>query len=247
MGRRCIQHLQPGCHAQRPSVCADDLHSLIDDECRRFALILSTQPPSYDGHKPRRDNHSVLSSVLSISATSSRNDRAHTCVRPGLFRWANAWTHRARRLVCGHAYTCGDQAAPRIAHPLEKPAVVLVPEKRRLCASGQRLRGGVLMSCISCSDLMSVPEDLREVLETCLLKTHPQTTWLYIYQRCPICSMASVPSSPCTVALCSNTNHTNAPPTPAQTADPRGQTGTAVQLREHPYEHRRNVQKHNLT
>ena len=71
MGRRCIQLLQPGCRTKRPCVCAGDLHSPIDDEGRRFALILSTQPPSYNGHKPRRDNQSILSSVSSISATSS--------------------------------------------------------------------------------------------------------------------------------------------------------------------------------
>ena len=210
--------------------------------------MTSTQPPSYDGHKPRRDSQSILSTVLSISVTSSRNSRAHSCVCPRLFRSSSAWTHPARHQVCGHAYTCGNQAAPRIAHRLEQPAVVLVPGQRRLCASGQRLqrnRGciclvqyqhvvrsllrhcicghvcGVLIPCISCSNLMSIPEDLREVLETCLLKTHPQTTWLYIYQRCArlssICSMAAVASSPCTVASCPNINTTSAPPTPART------------------------------
>ena len=102
--------------------------------------MTSTQPPSYDGHKPQRDSQSILSTVLSISVTSSRNSRAHSCVCPRLFRSSSAWTHPARHQVCGHAYTCGNQAAPRIAHRLEQPAVVLVPGQRRLCASGQRLQ-----------------------------------------------------------------------------------------------------------
>jgi len=40
-------------------------------------------PPAYDGHKPRRDNHSVSSTHSSASASSSsRNGRSHTHVRP---------------------------------------------------------------------------------------------------------------------------------------------------------------------
>lgn len=40
-------------------------------------------PPAYDGHKPRRDNHSVSSTHSSTSASSSsRNGRSHTHVRP---------------------------------------------------------------------------------------------------------------------------------------------------------------------
>jgi len=111
---------------------------------------------------------------------------------PDLLDASNAQTHPAHCQVCGHASTRGNQAASRIAHPLEQPAVVRVPDQRCLCALWQwlqRNRGciclvqfhvmhsllhhcicghicGVPIPCISCSDLMSVLKGLREVLET---------------------------------------------------------------------------------
>ena len=215
MRRRCLQLLQPDCCFQRP--CVMCRWFALPDRRRRSSTCLDPlKCPQRSPLQPAADtSHGVTTSPSCRSLLPRHAMAVRTLMYvPDLLDASNAQTHPARRRVCGHASTRGNQAASRIAHPLEQPAVVQVPDQRCLCALWQRLqrnrgcvclvqfqrvmrsllrhciRGhvcGVPIPCISCSDLMSVPEGLREVLETLFAEdASPDNLAIYLPKVCQI-------------------------------------------------------------
>ncbi|KAL4066066.1 actin interacting protein 3-domain-containing protein [Scleroderma citrinum] len=132
----------------------------------------STQqpPPAYDGHKPRRDNHSVSSTHSSTSApSSSRNGRSHThpAVESAVTRLLVAIKQLLESLTLWSNLQMSESQISDVYVRL-----------------GNDFNAAVAAFAsfnIDMSDLMSVPEDLREVLETCLAEdASPENLAIYL-------------------------------------------------------------------
>ncbi|KAI6013966.1 actin interacting protein 3-domain-containing protein [Pisolithus microcarpus] len=125
--------------------------------------MASTQPPpSYDGHKPKRDNQSV-------SSTSSRSGRSHShpTVESAVTRLLVAIKQLLESLTLWSNLQMSESQISDVYVRL-----------------GNDFNAAVAAFAsfnIDMSDLMSVPEDLREVLETCLSEdASPDTLNIYL-------------------------------------------------------------------
>ncbi|KAG6331868.1 hypothetical protein ID866_7224 [Astraeus odoratus] len=124
--------------------------------------------PQYDGHKPRRDNHSV-SSTHSSSSTSSRSGRSHThpAVESAVTRLLVAIKQLLESLTLWSNLQMSESQISDVYVRL-----------------GNDFNAAVAAFAsfnIDMSDLMSVPEDLREVLETCLAEdASPDNLAIYL-------------------------------------------------------------------
>ncbi|KAG1728172.1 actin interacting protein 3-domain-containing protein [Suillus paluster] len=115
----------------------------------------STPPPPYTGHSSRRDNQSVAS-IQSSGSSSSRSSRshAHPAVESAVTRLLVAIKQLLESLT---QWSTGKMDEAQVSD-------VYV----RLGNDFNAAVAAFAAFNIDMSDLMSVPEDLREVLETCL-------------------------------------------------------------------------------
>ncbi|KAI6042045.1 actin interacting protein 3-domain-containing protein [Pisolithus marmoratus] len=125
--------------------------------------MASTQPPpSYDGHKPKRDNQSVPS-------TSSRSGRSHShpTVESAVTRLLVAIKQLLESLT--------------LWSNLQMSEAQISDVYVRLGNDFNAAVAAFASFNIDMSDLMSVPEDLRDVLETCLSEdASPETLNIYL-------------------------------------------------------------------
>ncbi|KAI6101321.1 actin interacting protein 3-domain-containing protein [Pisolithus sp. B1] len=125
-------------------------------------MASTQQPPSYDGHKPKRDNQSV-------SSTSSRSGRSHShpTVESAVTRLLVAIKQLLESLT--------------LWSNLQMSEGQISDVYVRLGNDFNAAVAAFASFNIDMSDLMSVPEDLREVLETCLSEdASPDTLNIYL-------------------------------------------------------------------
>ncbi|KAF9219780.1 AIP3-domain-containing protein [Gyrodon lividus] len=127
----------------------------------------TSPPPPYDGHKPRRDNLSVTSTHSSSSSSSRPSRPSHPAVESAV----------TRLLV----------AIKQLLESLTQWSNLQMTEAQisdvyvRLGNDFNAAVAAFAVFNIDMSDLMSIPEDLREVLETCLAEdATPENLAIYL-------------------------------------------------------------------
>ncbi|KAF8835799.1 AIP3-domain-containing protein [Paxillus ammoniavirescens] len=111
-------------------------------------------PPPYDGHKSRRDNQSVASTHSSSSSSSRPSRPGHPAVESAVTRLLVA----IKQLL---------ESLTRWSN-LQMTEAQISDVYVRLGNDFNAAVAAFAVFNIDMSDLMSIPEDLREVLETCL-------------------------------------------------------------------------------
>ncbi|KIJ65100.1 hypothetical protein HYDPIDRAFT_27824 [Hydnomerulius pinastri MD-312] len=125
-------------------------------------------PPPYDGHKSRRDNQSVASTHSSTSSSSrSGRSNAHPAVESAVTRLLVAIKQLLESLTLWSNLQMSESQISDVYVRL-----------------GNDFNAAVAAFAafnIDMSDLMSVPEDLREILETCLAEdANPDNLAIYL-------------------------------------------------------------------
>ncbi|KAF9234986.1 actin interacting protein 3-domain-containing protein [Melanogaster broomeanus] len=119
----------------------------------------SSPPPPYDGHKSRRDNQSVASTHSSASSSSRPSRSGHPAVESAVTRLLVAIKQLLESLTQWSNLQMTEAQISDVYVPVAAFAVFN----------------------IDMSDLMSIPEDLREVLETCLAEdANPDNLAIYL-------------------------------------------------------------------
>ncbi|KIK90770.1 hypothetical protein PAXRUDRAFT_831400 [Paxillus rubicundulus Ve08.2h10] len=119
-----------------------------------MASTNSSPPPPYDGHKSRRDNQSVASTHSSSSSSSRPSRPGHPAVESAVTRLLVA----IKQLL---------ESLTRWSN-LQMTEAQISDVYVRLGNDFNAAVAAFAVFNIDMSDLMSIPEDLREVLETCL-------------------------------------------------------------------------------